>query len=152
MEETIEPMNIRRRPRHSTAVALLESHGLPTSDITDAHLEYFFYAGDDGSPSGIIGLEIYDSSALLRSLVVAEDARGQGVGSALTLKAEQFAASKNIRCLYLLTTTAETFFSRLGYERIDRSAAPAAIVATAEFSQLCPASSAFMYKSLWPSG
>lgn len=74
------------------------------------------------------------------------------MGSALTLHAEQFAASQNIRSIYLLTTTAESFFSRLGYKRIDRSAAPASIAATREFSQLCPASSSFMYKSLQPSG
>jgi amino-acid N-acetyltransferase len=104
---------IRSRPSHSSAVALLESQGLPTSDITDAHLEAFFYAGDDRSPTGLVGLEIFGSSALLRSLVVAEAARSQGMGSALTLHAEQFAASQNIRSIYLLTTTAESFFSRL---------------------------------------
>ena len=139
---------IRPKPSLAAAVALLASQQLPVSDITDEHLDCFFYAGDASSPSGLIGLEIYDSNALLRSLVVGEGARGQGLGDALIFHAEQFAASKNVWAIYLLTTTAETFFSRLGYERIDRSAAPVDIAATREFSQLCPAGSAFMYKSL----
>jgi hypothetical protein len=29
------------------AVALLESQGLPVSDITDEHLEHFFFVGSD---------------------------------------------------------------------------------------------------------
>ncbi len=51
-----------------------------------------------------------------------------------------------------LTTTAETFFKRLGYERIERSQAPLSIERTREFASLCPASSAFMVKSLKPTG
>ncbi len=143
-----EPLRIRGRPPRSTAVALLQAQGLPVSDITDEHLEHFFFVGSDGSPSGLVGLEIYGSDALLRSLVVGENARGQGVGSTLTDHAEQYAASKGVRSIYLLTTTAEAFFNRLGYERIERSQAPPSIQRTLEFANLCPASSALMVKSL----
>jgi amino-acid N-acetyltransferase len=139
---------IRERPPFSGAVALLQAQGLPISDITDAHLEHFFFAGSDGSPNGLVGLEIYGADALLRSLVVGEDARGQGLGATLLHHAEQYAALNGVRSLYLLTTTAETFFKRLGYERIDRSRAPSTIQQTFEFAGLCPASSAFMVKFL----
>jgi amino-acid N-acetyltransferase len=143
-----EPLMIRGRPPRSTAVALLQSQGLPVSDITDEHIEHFFFVGSDGSPTGLVGLELYGTDALLRSLVVGKNARGQGLGSVLTDHAEQYAASKNVRSMYLLTTTAEAFFKRLGYERIDRSQAPLPIKQTPEFATLCPASSAFMLKSL----
>jgi amino-acid N-acetyltransferase len=142
------PLTIHGRPLRSTAVALLQAQGLPVSDITHEHLEHFFFIGSDGSPSGLVGLEIYGSDALLRSLVVGESARGTGLGSALTNHAEQYAASKGVRSIYLLTTTAETFFQRLGYERIERSQAPSSIQRTREFASLCPTSSAFMVKSL----
>jgi amino-acid N-acetyltransferase len=128
--------------------ALLESHGLPVSDITDKHLEHFFFVGSDGSPSGVVGLELYDTAALLRSLVVGENARGDGLGSILVGYAEQYAATKGARSVYLLTTTAEAFFKRLGYEPVDRSQAPPSIKGTREFASLCPASSAFMMKRL----
>jgi amino-acid N-acetyltransferase len=87
---------------------------------------------------------------LLRSLVVAENARGKGLGSTLIDHAEQYAASKGVRSIYLLTTTAEALFERLGYERIERSNAPPSIERTREFAGLCPASSAFMSKQLLP--
>jgi amino-acid N-acetyltransferase len=143
-----EPFMIRGRPPRSAALALLHSEGLPVSDITDEHLEHFFFSATDGSPTGLVGLEIYDSVALLRSLVVGENARGKGLGSALTQHAEQYAASKNVGSMYLLTTTAELFFNRLGYQRIDRTQAPPFIERTREFADLCPANSAFMVKSL----
>ena len=143
-----EPLMIRGQPPKSTAVALLQAQGLPVSDITDERLEHFFFVGSDGAPTGLVGLEIHGSDALLRSLVVEENARGQGLGSALTDHAEQYAASRNVRAIYLLTTTAETFFRRLGYQRIDRREAPPEIKSTREFADLCPASSAFMFKRL----
>jgi amino-acid N-acetyltransferase len=143
-----EPLMIRGQPPRSTAVALLQAQGLPVSDITGAHLEHFFFVGSDGSPTGLVGLELYGTDALLRSLVVAEDSRGKGLGSILTDHAERYAASKGVRAIYLLTTTSEAFFRRLGYERIERSAAPPSIERTREFAGLCPASSAFMSKRI----
>jgi amino-acid N-acetyltransferase len=139
---------IRERPPHLSVVALLEAEGLPASDLTEAHLEHFFFTGTDGAPSALVGLEIYGEAALLRSLVVGAAARTQGLGSALVLHAEGYAASHRVHSLYLLTTTAEAYFEHRGYRRIDRSEAPASIKSTREFSGLCPSSSAFMIKRL----
>jgi len=144
----IEPLMIRGRPLRATAVAFLQAQDLPVADITDEHLEHFFFVGSDGAPTGLVGLEIYGPVALLRSLVVGANARRKGLGSALVEHAEQYAGSKRVRSIYLLTTTAEAFFKRLGYDRIDRSQAPSCIERTREFASLCPANSAFMAKSL----
>jgi N-acetylglutamate synthase-like GNAT family acetyltransferase len=62
--------------------------------------------------------------------------------------AEEQAKASGIRELYLLTTTAETFFAKRGFLRAPRDSAPPAIRATREFSGICPASSAFMSKRL----
>jgi amino-acid N-acetyltransferase len=139
---------IRERPPQSSVVALLEAEGLPASDLTEAHLQHFFFTATDGTPSALVGLEIYGRDALLRSLVVSAAARTQGLGSALVLHAEQYAAAHEVRALYLLTTTAESFFEHRGYRRIVRAEAPSAIQSTREFASLCPASSAFMIKRL----
>lgn len=139
---------IRERPPQSSVVALLEAEGLPASDLTEAHLQHFFFTGTDGTPSALVGLEIYGQDALLRSLVVSAAARTQGLGSALVLHAEQYAAAHDVRAIYLLTTSAESFFEHRGYRRIDRAEAPSAIQSTREFASLCPASSAFMIKRL----
>src|SRR5882762_1518979 len=88
------PLVIRGEPLLSTAVALLQSQGLPVSDITEKHLEHFFFIGSDDSPTGLVGLEVYGTDALLRSLVVGDNARRKGLGSELVEHAEQYAASK----------------------------------------------------------
>jgi amino-acid N-acetyltransferase len=141
-------IQIRERPPHLSVVALLEAEGLPTSDLTEAHLEHFFFTGTDGAPSALVGLEIYANTALLRSLVVSAAARTRGLGSALVLYAEEYAAAHRVHSLYLLTTTAEAYFEHRGYRRIDRSEAPPAIQSTREFSSLCPSSCAVMIKRL----
>jgi amino-acid N-acetyltransferase len=139
---------IRERPPHLSVVALLEAQGLPASDLTEAHLEHFFFTGSDGAPSALVGLEIHGEAALLRSLVVSAAARTQGLGSALVLHAEAYAAAHQVRALYLLTTTAESYFEHRGYRRLDRSQAPPSIQSTREFASLCPSSSALMIKRL----
>jgi amino-acid N-acetyltransferase len=143
-----ERLMIRGRPQLSTAVALLQAQGLPVSDITEEHLEHFFFIGSDSSPAALVGLELYGADALLRSLVVGEYARNKGLGSGLIEHVEHYAASKSVRHIYLLTATAEAFFGRLGYKRIERSRAPPSIEGTREFVSLCPANSAFMVKNL----
>src|ERR1700684_3251574 len=121
-----EPLMIRERPPHSGVVALLEAEGLPVSDLTEVHLEHFFFTGSDGAPSAIVGLELFGPDALLRSLVVSSTARTHGLGSALFLHAEVYAASHQVRVLYLLTNAAEGYFRHRGYRRIDRAQAPPA--------------------------
>lgn len=139
---------IGMRPLRSSVVSLLDAEGLPTSDLTESHLQHFFFVGEESAPDALVGLEIYGQVALLRSLVVSAAARTQGLGSALVLHAESYAAAHNVRSLYLLTTTAGTYFERRGYRRIDRADAPSSIRSTREFAGLCPASSAFMIKRL----
>ena len=123
---------------------LLTEANLPTSDLTEAHLQHFFASGEDG----VVGLELYPPVALLRSLAVRARARGRGIGSALLSDAERYAREHQVKQLYLLTTTAEEFFARAGYQRVARDAAPQAIQQTQEFSTLCAASSALMRKQL----
>jgi len=139
---------IRAQPPRATAIAMLETAGLPVADLCEEHLRHFFYAASDGSPAGLVGLELYGSCALLRSLVVQPAERTRGLGTALVRHAEEYAASQGVHSLYLLTLTAESFFERLGYVRAERSVAPQPIAGTSEFASLCPQSSAFMVKTL----
>jgi amino-acid N-acetyltransferase len=148
----ITPHMIRAQPSRMVAAALLEAGGLPTSDLTDAHFEHFFFTGSDDAPTALVGLEIYGTDALLRSLLVDATVRSQGQGSALVAYAEDYAVARQVSAIYLLTTTAETFFARRGYRRVDRISAPKSIQATPEFSSLCPTSSAFMAKQLQQKG
>ena len=143
-----DPIKIRSRPPRSMATELLAGADLPVSDLTDEYLEHFFFTGPDSSPTGLVGLEIYGTDALLRSLVVRAPARAAGLGSVLVKHAENYARSNQVHAIYLLTTTAESFFEHRGYRRIDRAQAPPSIQSTREFATLCSASSALLIKQL----
>ena len=141
-------MNVFPRPPASAVTGLLTEAGLPSSDLTAAHLQNFFGCGPTSTPDGIVGVELHESVALLRSLAVRASCRDRGCGTALVAQAERFARSQGAKEIYLLTTTAERFFERLGYARIQREAAPAAIRRTQEFSTLCSSSATLMTKRL----
>ena len=141
-------MNVFRHPPAAAVTRILGEAGLPYSDLTAAHLDHFFGCGSISAPDGIVGLELYESVALLRSLAVSSKCRGRGCGTALVAQTELFAQSQGAEEIYLLTSTAERFFERLGYARVLREAAPVAIQQTQEFSALCPSSSALMVKRL----
>jgi amino-acid N-acetyltransferase len=141
-------MSFRELKPDAPVLGLLAASGLPTDDLDGAAPVMLFGTAEGHEPSGVVGLELHGADALLRSLAVAPQARGAGTGAALVAHAEREAATRGVVTLYLLTTTAEAFFSRLGYQRLDRTEAPAGIAATHQFSGLCPASSAFMAKRL----
>ena len=126
----------------------LKACQLPYEDISPACLEHFFVAYQGRELIGTIGMEIFNTSGLLRSLAVAESHRGQGLGVKLTSEIEVYARSRRIQALYLLTTTADQFFSKLGYLVTDRTRVPISIQATEEFKSICPASAACMMKRI----
>jgi N-acetylglutamate synthase-like GNAT family acetyltransferase len=127
-------------------VELLETAGLPVADLTVGKLA--FAADKDEVFQGIICLESFGPIAFLRSLVVAADGRGTGIGAALVTALEVACLSNNVDEMWLLTINADRFFSKLGYETRDRVAAPDAIRGTAEFSGLCPVDAILMSKKL----
>lgn len=141
-------MNFYRYPLAAAAKALLAAEGLPTADLAAEHFAHFIACGPEDSPDAVVGLELYGDVALLRSLVVSPAARGKGYGSALVAEIETYAQQLGIRELYLLTNTAETFFSRRGYSSVERADVPEAIRQTAEFSSLCPASAVCLHKRI----
>ena len=115
---------------------LLREAGLPYEDIKTPQLKHFLVIRDGERISGVIGIELYGSAALLRSLAVAPNYRRFGFASNLLAKIEEHAKSKGAETLYLLTMTACGFFEKKGYRKIDRKAVPEAIHATSEFGGL----------------
>lgn len=130
--------------------ALLSEAQLPIADLASSRSLNLLGLRGGHRLVGVVGVEVYGCVGLLRSLAVEQAHRNSGLGSSLVSNAETWAAKQGIKTLYLLTTTAAQFFAKRGYEAVPRSEAPAAIAATAQFSDLCPASSAFMRKECWP--
>ena len=140
-------MTIISAPSIPAIRELLGASDLPSSDIENPGID-FLALGDSDDLQGVVGLEAYGTAGLLRSLAVQASQRGAGHGRALVEAIESRAAGRGVRTMYLLTTTAEDFFARLGYRKADRSSAPVAIQKTREFAGLCPSTATFMMKDL----
>ena len=128
-------------------LALLTQSSLPTEDLADA-VATFLVDERDGALAGVIGLQRFGQAGLLRSLAVAPAYQGQGIARRLVVALETEARLQEIDALYLLTQTAERFFTLQAFEALPREQAPAALQASAEFRSLCPASAVCMGKRL----
>lgn len=125
--------------------ALLESSGLPTTDL-ESTLPEFAIIREDARIVAAGAVQRFGSSVLLRSVVVSFQRRGSGLGRRLVLELERRARSAGTDHIVLLTETAATFFTRLGYCVIDRDAAPKGMQQSEEFRSLCPSSATCMAK------
>jgi len=135
-------------PGDGDAIAALLQHAqLPTDDLA-AHLATAFVARRGNQIVGSAALEVYSDGALLRSVAVDPTCRNTGLGHRLTTHALARAAEQALPAVYLLTTTADAYFPRFGFERIDRTEVPASVQASVEFRGACPASAIAMRKWL----
>ena len=123
--------------------SLLAANDLPLQGVRDSFAG-FLVAEDRGVVVGAIGLETFDSVALLRSAVVARDHRGTGVGRQLVEQALERSERDGVKEVYLLTTTAEDYFPRFGFDRTDRGGVPEAVKASQEFRGACPETAVVM--------
>jgi amino-acid N-acetyltransferase len=131
--------------------ALLERAGLPTRDLALSKPRFSVLL-DGGHIVAAGALERLGSSALVRSVVVAGDRRGTGLGRIIVQELESVARAGRIRRLVLLTQTAREFFAHQDYCVIERSEAPQDVQQSEEFRSLCPASATCMMKVLSDSG
>ena len=129
-------------------VALLKAANLPTDDLDEAMAGRFVVATAGDRLVGVCGLEVFGDAGLPRSLAVKPGLRGNGLGERLIAENERRAQDAGVTALYLLTTTAQAYLQRLGYEDVARDTVPEAIAAHPQFRGLCPASAKCMRKIL----
>ncbi len=128
-------------------LALLDECELPREGLA-AHLPTTLVALSGNEIVGCSALELYQESALLRSVAVKPSYRSRGLGRRLTEAALDLATHHKISNIYLLTETADPFFSKLGFEPISRSNVPQKIQRSVEFTTLCPDTATVMTKVL----
>jgi amino-acid N-acetyltransferase len=126
---------------------LLNQSRLPLEGLSE-HLATTLVARQEGRVVGSAALEVYEEGALLRSVAVAAEQQGRGLGHELTNAAIRLAQDLQAPAIYLLTTTAEGFFPKFGFERIARNEVPITVQASVEFTSACPSSATVMRKSL----
>ena len=128
---------------------MLSAEHLPIEDLDQPGRRFYRFADAQGL-AGFGGLEGTGPDRLIRSVVTMPARRGQGLGRDLLATLEVRARQDGAERLHLLTTTAAAFFVRAGYQPADRAAAPPAIAASREFASLCPASAAYLTRTVAP--
>jgi len=127
--------------------SLLESCALPTADLATAKPD-FLVACEGETICATGAIERFGFSGLLRSVAVAPERRGLGIGQTLMEHLERRARETSVRELVLLTQTAKRFFELQGYRVIERKDAPVAVQSSEEFRWLCADSACCMAKTL----
>jgi amino-acid N-acetyltransferase len=138
----------RAHPADLPAVdALVSAAGLPLDGVAAA-FETGVVAREGDAIVGAAAVERYRAAGLLRSVVVAPERRGTGLGHELVVAAERLAHDEGVATLYLLTDTAIDWFPRLGYVVIPRDKAAAAVGSSVEFTTACAVSAVAMRRDL----
>ena len=138
----------RATPEDGEAILeLLRASALPDAGLLD-HLATTLVARSPDRVVGIAALEVYDAGALLRSVAVDTTLRGHGVGRRLVAAALDLAGTLRVPAVYLLTTTAESYFPRFAFSPVSRGDVPRGLLQSAEFQSACPASAIVMMKAL----
>lgn len=127
-------------PDLPAVIDLLARAELPVGDVGPELIDGMCVASSGAELIGSAAIEHVASSGLLRSVAVDDGWRCTGLGARLVGDRVRWAASRRIETLYLLTTTAASFFERLGFSRLARADLPLEIRETREFSTICPAS------------
>ncbi|MEO8034328.1 MAG: arsenic resistance N-acetyltransferase ArsN2 [Acidobacteriota bacterium] len=122
---------------------LLTANSLPLEGVDD-HWKTFIVAKQGVKIVACGGAEAYQNVALLRSIAVAEEQRGQGLGRRIVRQLLDRLASRGLREFYLLTTTAEEYFLKRGFKPIDRDEVPPQLLSSREFQDACPSSAVCM--------
>src|SRR5262245_47332726 len=125
-------------------LTLLERLALPIDGLR-GHVNTLFVARDGEIVVGSAALEVYGEGALLRSVAVAPEYQRVGLGRRLIDVALDSAWERGVPSVYLLTTTAEPYFAKLGFARIDRDQVPADVQRSIEFTSACPSSATVVH-------
>jgi amino-acid N-acetyltransferase len=126
---------------------LLEQAGLPLEGVAQ-HLGNFLLEFDGERLVGCAGLEVWGRAGLLRSVAVHPEYRSRGIARRLVRALLEQARRRGLKSVSLLTTTAEGYFPRFGFVRVERAELPAALQTSEEFRGACPDSAAALHLTL----
>ena len=123
---------------------LLTECELPLDGLENYFGEPYCLVIQNDTVIGVGGVEIYKKVGLLRSVAVSPAVQGHSIGKIIVDNRIAYARLKGVKTAYLLTTSADKFFQRSGFEYENKKDAPEAIKNSVEFLSACPDSAIFM--------
>ncbi|OWV97362.1 arsenate reductase [Rhizobium sp. R72] len=140
-ELKLDPTSADQELKDALSAALL-----PTDDIDDPGRSYFRLRNAENKVIGYSGTEMWPNNAvLLRSMVILPAFRSRGYGRRLTEMT--IARTPPASDIYLVTTTAASFFQSMGFTEVSRDQVPHAILSSRQMSGLCPVSATIMKRN-----
>ncbi len=139
----IEPI---REGELESVIALLRASQLPLDGLDQTTC--IVVAKDGEQIVGTAAVEMYPDGVLLRSVAVAPRAQGLGLGRELIVAALRIARDAGAAAVFLLTTTADQYFPKFGFTRIERHDVPESVRTSIEFTTACPSSATVMRRLL----
>jgi amino-acid N-acetyltransferase len=127
--------------------ALLEASDLGAWRPDEQDAELLVARDREGRVVGCGALVFHGDLGLLRSVAVAAERRGSGLGQAIVETLLELPRARGLAGIYLLTTTAAGFFARLAFVPVEREEVPAAIRSTQQYRTECPASAVVMRRA-----
>lgn len=122
---------------------LLVGSLLPSRDVGEGR-QRFIVASEGGRIIGCAGLQVAGEDGLVRSMAVHWTRRNAGLGSRLHQRLLLEAVLAGVKRLWVVTTTAEDFFGRHGFRKVEAAAVPAELQASEEFTAFVPGGSSVM--------
>ena len=113
--------------------ALLLDADLPPDEL-ERWIDNFILLSVEGKTVGCIGLETWGKVGLLRSFVISEDYRSNGLGIKLYNRLIALAKEKKLSSILLLAKGASIFFEKNGFKIIDRNEAPESVKESIQFN------------------
>jgi amino-acid N-acetyltransferase len=130
---------------------LLSECDLPVDGLDEQLEKVCSVAEYNGEIVGVGGVEVHGCYGLLRSVAVLPNWQRRSVGETIVRDRLFRAEAQGLSDVFLLTTTASSFFERFGFRSIDRDIVPPEIRKSSEFSSLCPETAIVMKRSLYDS-
>ena len=129
---------------HDGIRALLRSAGLNGDSVFEGDSTIIVAKVGDADLVGVAGIAWHEPDALLRSVAVADSARGLGIGAKLVRSALDAMRQRGTGCAYLLTNDADAYFARYGFKPVDRADVAGPITTNPQFVTECPVSAIVM--------
>lgn len=143
-------MRLKAKSEHDLTMVsqLLSQAKLVPIGLENDQLHLFCECTEDAQMIGVIGVELYGTACLLRSLAVREDKQHAGIARKLWKEAITFAFQSQCFDVYLITELLGDTMLRYGFTAITRQDVPKDMLQSPFFHGICSCSSQVMYKNI----